>query len=393
MFSQTLAVTMINLRSIPQRWALSLATVFSIALVVAVLLGFLAMANGFRATLSSTGSDDVAIMLRGGSQAELNSGLSLDQQRLIEEAPGIARDAAGEAIVSGELYVIVDGIKRSSQTEANLPLRGVGAAAPSLRGNFSIVEGRMFEVGSNELLVGQSVQREFEGFDLGQSIRLGTNDWVVVGTFSTGGSVFESEIWADLGTIQNLYQRGTSIQSIRAQLASPEAIEELRTYAENEPRLNLDINNEVEYFAEQAGGTSDLIMFLGWPLAIAMAVGALAGAWNTMYSSVDTRMKEIATLRAIGFSGSSAAIGTMVESLLLAALGGLVGAMAVYLVFDGISASTLGSGFTQVVFSFAVTGDAVFGGIILALIVGFLGGFVPALRAARVPLLAVHRSS
>ena len=327
MFSQTLAVTMINLRSIPQRWALSLATVFSIALVVAVLLGFLAMANGFRATLSSTGSDDVAIMLRGGSQAELNSGLSLDQQRLIEEAPGIARDAAGEAIVSGELYVIVDGIKRSSQTEANLPLRGVGAAAPSLRGNFSIVEGRMFEVGSNELLVGQSVQREFEGFDLGQSIRLGTNDWVVVGTFSTGGSVFESEIWADLGTIQNLYQRGTSIQSIRAQLASPEAIEELRTYAENEPRLNLDINNEVEYFAEQAGGTSDLIMFLGWPLAIAMAVGALAGAWNTMYSSVDTRMKEIATLRAIGFSGSSAAIGTMVESLLLAALGGLVGAL------------------------------------------------------------------
>lgn len=391
MFSQTIAVTMINLRSIPQRWALSLATIFSIALVVAVLLGFLAMANGFRATLSSTGSDDVAIMLRGGSQAELNSGLSLEQQRLVEEAPGIARDASGEAIVSGELYVIVDGVKRSSQTQANLPLRGVGSAAANLRADYAIVEGRMFEPGTNELVVGQAVQREFEGFEMGQSIRLGTNEWVVVGIFATGGSVFESEIWADLGTIQNLYQRGTSIQSIRAQLTSPEAIEELRAYAEAEPRLNLDINSESEYFADQAGGTSDLIMFLGWPLAIAMAIGALAGAWNTMYSSVDTRMTEIATLRAIGFAGSSAAIGTMVESLFLAALGGLVGAGAVYLIFDGISASTLGGGFTQVVFSFAVTPDAVIGGVVLAMIVGFLGGFVPAIRAARVPLLAVHR--
>lgn len=392
MFSQTIAVTMINLRSIPQRWALSLATIFSIALVVAVLLGFLAMANGFRATLSSTGSDDVAVMLRGGSQAELNSGLSRDDQRVVAEAPAIARDASGEPIVSGELYVIVDGIKRSSQTEANLPLRGVGPLAATLREGYEIVEGRSFEVGSNELVVGQAVQREFAGFDLGQTIRLGTNDWVVVGVFSTGGSVFESEIWADLGTIQNLYQRGSSIQSIRARMTSPEALESLQSFVENEPRLNLDVSSEADYYADQAGGTSDLIMFLGWPLAIAMAIGALAGAWNTMYSSVDTRMKEIATLRAIGFAGSSAAIGTMVESMLLAVLGGLIGAVAVFLVFDGISASTLGGGFTQVVFSFAVTTDAIINGIVLALIIGFAGSIFPAIRAARIPLLAVHRA-
>ncbi|MBR9824789.1 MAG: ABC transporter permease [Alphaproteobacteria bacterium] len=392
MFSQTLAVTMINLRSIPQRWALSLATIFSIALVVAVLLGFLAMANGFRATLSSTGSDDVAVMLRGGSQAELNSGLSRDDQRIVAEAPGIARDAAGEPIVSGELYVIVDGIKRSSRTEANLPLRGVGPLAATLRADYQIVEGRAFEPGSNELVVGQSVQREFSGFDLGQVIRLGTNEWVVVGVFSTGGSVFESEIWADIGTIQNLYQRGTAIQSIRARMTSADAIEGLEAFIENEPRLNLDVTNEAEYYADQAGGTSDLIMFLGWPLAIAMAIGALAGAWNTMYSSVDTRMKEIATLRAIGFAGSSAAIGTMVESMILAVIGGLVGAVAVFLIFDGISASTLGGGFTQVVFSFAVTADAIINGIVLALIIGFAGSIFPAIRAARIPLLAVHRA-
>jgi len=392
MFDQIAAVTLINLRSIPQRALLSAATVFSIALVVMVLLGFLAMSNGFKQTLQGTGAEDVAVMLRTGSQTELNSGLSIEQVRLIEEAPGIARDASGTPIVSGELYVIVDGLKRASQTEANLPLRGVGPAARLLRQGFTIVQGRVYEPGTNELIVGEGIIREFSGFDLGQTVRLGSNEWVVVGIFSTGGSVFDSEIWTDLSVIQNLYQRGTSVQSIRARLTSPEAIEELQAYVESEPRLNLDIQNEVDYFASQAGGTSNLIMYLGWPLAIAMAIGALAGAWNTMYSSVDTRMREIATLRAIGFSGFAAAIGTMVESLFLAGLGGLIGAVGVYLMFNGVSASTLGSGFTQVIFSFAVTADSVITGIILALIVGFLGGIIPAIRAATVPLLAVHRS-
>ena len=391
MIDQILAVTAINLRSIPQRAGLSLATVFSIALVVAVLLGFLAMANGFAATMSSSGREDVAVMLRAGSQAELNSGISREGVRLIEEAPGIARDASDVAIISGELYVIVDGIKRSSQTDANITLRGVGPNAPMLREDFTITAGRMVEPGTNELLVGEAILREFEGFDLGSSIRLGTNEWVVVGLFSTGGSVFESEIWADLPIIQNLYQRGTTVQSIRALLSSPDAIDALREFAENEPRLNLDIESESDFVAGQAGGTADLIRFLGWPLAIAMAIGALAGAWNTMYSSVDARMREIATLRAIGFGGFPAAVGTMVESLLLAATGGLIGSAAVYLLFDGLSASTLGTGFTQIVFTFSVTPDAIGQGMVLALIVGFLGGLIPAIRSATVPLLAVHR--
>ncbi|WP_339740698.1 ABC transporter permease [uncultured Maricaulis sp.] len=392
MFDQIAAVTLINLRSIPQRALLSGATVFSIALVVMVLLGFLAMSSGFSKTMQGTGSADVAVMLRTGSQTELNSGLSVDQMRLIEEAPGIARDANGIPVVSGELFVIVDGIKRASQTEANLPLRGVGPAAQSLRQGFTIVEGRAYEAGTNELIVGEGIIREFAGFDLGQTIRLGSNEWVVVGIFSTGGTVFDSEIWTDLTVIQNLYQRGTSVQSIRARLTSPEAIEDVRAYAENDPRLNLDLQSEVDYFASQAGGTASLITYLGVPLSIAMAIGALAGAWNTMYSSVDTRMREIATLRAIGFSGFAAAFGTMVESLALAGLGGLIGAAGVYLLFNGVSASTLGSSFTQVVFSFAVTPMSVGLGLGLALIVGFLGGIIPAIRAATVPLLAVHRS-
>ncbi|MEO1038084.1 MAG: ABC transporter permease [Pseudomonadota bacterium] len=391
MLQQIAAVTMINLRSIPQRWGMSLATILSIALVVAVLLGFLSMANGFRATISGTGSDDVAVMLRSGSQAELNSGFGRDEVRLMETAPGIARDSADNAILSAELYVIADGRKRSGGLDANLPLRGVGSAAPQLRQGFTLVEGRMFAEGSNELVVGEGVIREFSGFDYGSTIRLGANEWTVVGVFSTGGTVFDSEIWADIGVIQNLYQRGGSFQSMRAQLTSPEAIEALRAFVEAEPRLDLEVSTEKDYFADTAGGTSDLIMFLGWPLAIAMAIGALFGAWNAMYASVDSRITEIATLRTLGFSGFPAFVGTMVEALLLALIGGIVGALATYLVFNGWSASTLaGASFTQIVFSFAVTPTAVMSGIILALAVGFFGGFIPAIRAARVPLLAVH---
>lgn len=390
MLKQTTAVTLLNLRSIPQRWGMSLATVLSIALVVGVLLGFMAMASGFRATMDGAGSDDVVIMLRGGAMAEMNSNISRDEVRLLEVAPGLAASTDGEALLSSELYVVADGIKRTTQTQANLALRGLGRHGPGLRPQFDLVEGRMFEPGSGELVVGQSVQREFEGFALGETVRLGNNNWTVVGVFSTGGSVFDSEIWTDLGVVQNLYQRGSGVQTVRARLNSPDAIEALRAYVENEPRLNLEVLTERAYFARSAGGTSNLIMFLGWPLAFAMAIGALAGAWNAMYASVDARTRELATLRAIGFGGFPAFIAAMVEAVVLAALGGLVGAVATWLLFDGVSASTLGGGFTQVVFAFAVTSDAVVQGVILAIIVGFLGGFVPAIRAASIPLLAVH---
>jgi putative ABC transport system permease protein len=382
MFKQTLAVTAINLKSIPQRPGMSAATVLSIALVVGVLLGFLAMANGFRATVQGTGADDVAVVMRAGSMAELNSNLMREDERLISEAPGIARDADGEPVTSAELYVIVDGVRRASQTTANLPLRGVGPRAPELRDGF--------EPGAAELLVGENVLAEYEGFALGEPIRLGSNTWTVVGIFSTGGTVFDSELWTDAPVVQSLYQRGNSFQSVRARLASPAAIEEVTAYTDAEPRLNVDVQSERAFFASQAGGTVTLIEWVGWPLAILMAIGALAGAWNTMYSSVDARVREIATLRALGFSGFSAFLGTMVESLLLALLGGVIGAVVTWLLFDGLTASTLGSGFTQIVFAFAVTPGAMIAGVFLALAVGLLGGLIPAMRAARVPLLSVH---
>lgn len=386
---QTLAVTSLTLRTIPQRLLMSAAAVLSVALVVAVLLAFLAMSAGFAKTVGGSGADDVAFVIRSGSGAELNSSVTRDQYRLLEEGPGVARDASGAPIASAELYVIVDGIKRSSQTKANLPLRGVGERALEVRQGVEIVEGRMFAPGANEIVVGRAVGQEFQGFELNETVRLGVNEWRVVGVFSMNGSVFESELWADAGVLQNLYDRGSVVQSVRAKLVSPDALAAYKDYVENEPRLQLDVQSEREYYADQAGGLRTLAIF-GWGLGVVMAVGAFAGAWNTMYAAVDGRAREIATLRAIGFSGWSAFVGAMVESVLLAALGGLLGALGAFFLFDGLSAATLGGSFTQVVFEFDIGPQAVVNGVILAVIVGLLGGFFPALRAARTPLLKVR---
>jgi putative ABC transport system permease protein len=390
---QVAAVTLINVKSIPQRFWLSLSTIVAVALVVVVLLSFLAMANGFHRTLTSAGADDVAIVLRGGSQAEINSTVSRDQVRLIEDGPGIARSPEGKPLVSAELYLVVDGVKRSSQTKANLPLRGIGPEGAAVRKGIKIVGGRMFNPGANEIVVGRALLREFQGFEVGQTVGFATSRWTVVGIFEAEGSVFESEIWADLPVVQSLFNRNNILQTVRARLQSPAALATLKRFVDEDPRLKLDVKSEAAYFADQAAQTSDLIQKLGWPLAIAMALGALAGALNTMYSSVAARAVEIATLRAIGFGGFPAFVGTLAESLILATLGGVIGATATYLIFDGFSASTLGASFTQVVFSFKLSPALMAQGVVLALAVGLAGGLLPAIRAARMPIVAGLSSS
>jgi putative ABC transport system permease protein len=387
-FLQMLSVTTINLKSLPQRLFLSLATVIAVGLVVTVLLAFLAMANGFRRTIADSGADDIAVVLRSGSLSEINSVVLLNQVRLIEDGPGIARGADGKPQTSGELYLTVDGIKRSTGTKASLPLRGLGPQGPALRRGVVITAGRMFNPGSNEIIVGKALGKEFGGFDLGKTVTFNSTRWTVVGIFSADGSVFESEIWADLPVLQSLFKRGGAVQTVRARLTSPAAIEALRAYSDNDPRLKLDVMSEAAYFAQQASNTSDLIQKLGWPLAIAMAFGSLAGALNTMYSSVAARATEIATLRAIGFGGFSTFVGTLVESLILAAIGGVIGAAATYLIFDGFTASTMGASFSQVVFNFQLSPRLIGQGLLLALVVGLIGGLFPALRAARMPIVA-----
>ncbi len=383
--SQTIAVIIMNIRSLPRRIWMSAAMVLASAVVVAILLAFLAMAKGFETTLESAGSDDLAIFLRDGSSAELNSVISKEQVSLIETAPGIVKDSEG-SLLSAELYVIVDGIKKSSQTEANIPLRGIDQRGITMRKGFQLTKGRMFATGTNEIIVGNGIIREFDGFDLGQEIHFGKNTWTIVGIFSTGGNVFESELWADVKVIQNFYRRGSSVQTIRARIESIDSIESIKAFIKNEARLNLEVQTESDYFSTQSKSLNYMAIF-GKVISSIMALGALAGALNTMYTSVADRSKEIATLRIIGFSNISAFFGTLFEALTLSAFGGLLGAFIAFLIFDGMNASTLGGNFTQVVFSFKFSNDLLVQGILMALLIGLISGVFPAWRAARMPVL------
>jgi putative ABC transport system permease protein len=382
---QTVALARLNIRSIPLRFWMSVSTVVAIALVVAVLLAFLAMSNGFRQAQRSAGADDIAIVMRDGAQTEINSVVSREQTLLVEDGPGIARQD-GRPLASAEIYVIVDGLRRSNGLRNNLPLRGLAAAGVALRHNIRITQGRMFRAGTNELVAGASVVREFAGFDVGKSLRFGPSTWTVVGVFGDGGTVRESELWADAGSVQSAFNRINVFQTIRARLTAPSQLATLKAFVAADPRLQLDVQSESEYFAEQATRSSDLVQKLGWPLAIIMAIGALAGALNTMYSSVAVRGAEIATLRAIGFGGFATFVGTLCEALVLALAGGILGVIAATLLFNGISASTLGANFTQVVYTFKVTPALCINALSLALVVGLVGGVFPALRAARQPI-------
>jgi len=389
--SQSTAVIVMNIRSLPRRLWMSLAMIFASAVVVAILLAFLAMAKGFEATMQSAGSDDVAFFMRTGSAAELNSSASRDQVNLIENAPGIVKDEQGP-LVSPELYVIVDGVKKSTQIEANIPLRGLNQRGVDMRKGFTLTAGRMFTPGTDELIVGAGILREFDGFDLGQEIRFGKYTWKVVGVFSTGGNVFESELWADAKVIQNLYNRGSSYQTVRARIGSPSDLAAINEYLKSEPRLTHEVQTESAYFATQGKSLQYMAIF-GWVISSIMALGALAGALNTMYTSVSDRAMEIATLRAIGFSHISAFIGTMVEAMTLAVIGSLVGSLAAFIFFDGMNASTLGGSFTQVVFSFQLTSELFVQGISMALVIGFISGVFPAWQAARVPVIVAFQSA
>lgn len=394
MLKQILAIAGLNLRSIPQRWGPSLVIVIGLAGVVAVFTALLAMAQGFTATLQDAGREDSALVLRGGSGAELNSGLGGDSARLVRLAPGIRKDVEGQPLASGELMVITELFRRGeTRSGSNVTLRGVEPAAFALRPQLQIIEGRRFTPGLREVIVGAGIANQFDGVALGQTLRMRGSDWEVVGVFRAGDAN-DSEIWTDTATAQSAFNRGNTISSMRIGLESPAAIETVRAALANEKALTVDVTDERTYYSNQTRGVRGQIMALATLVTAIMAIGAIFAALNTMYSAVATRTREIATLRAIGFGGLPVLVSVMIEAVALAALGGAIGASVAWLLFDNLTVSTLNQGsFTQVVFAFQVSAGLVLTGLVIAVAIGFIGGLLPAIRAARLPVTTALRGN
>jgi putative ABC transport system permease protein len=389
--SQAASVTKFGLLTIPQRRGAVAAAVFGIAGVVAVLVGVLSIGQGFRRAMTVSGSPATALVLRGGSDSEMVSGLSREDTRVVADSTGVARGPDGP-LASAELFVIINLPKRSTGTDANVPLRGVEAAAFQVRDNVRIVQGRMIEWGRNEVVVGAGAAAEFAGLDVGGKLQVGRNEWQVVGVFGAGGGIAESEIWTDAKVLQAAYNRGDSFQSVYAKLTSAGAFDTFKDALTTNPRLNVKVLRQSEYYADQSTAVTRLITSLGVLIAALMAVGAVFGALNTMYSAVSARRREIATLRALGFGGGPVVVSVMFEALLLALAGGGVGGGLAYLAFDGFHTATMNwQSFSQVTFAFAVTPQLLAGGILLAVMIGLAGGLLPAIRAARLPIASALR--
>ena len=381
----------IGIASLPQRWGASMVIVIGIAGVVGVLVAMLAMGEGFQKTLQLTGSQDTAIVLRGGSQAETNSVISREQVPLISSLAGIAKGADGQPLVSPELSQVVNMVTRSDGTDANAQLRGVGDAGWAIRPKVKIVEGRRFETGKRELVVGQGAQAQYVGLEVGSTVELANQDWTVVGKFASGDS-HDSELWADAQTLATTYQR-TAYQSVTVKLDGKDGFTAFKAAMAADPRLKLDVLTTADYYSKQSEGLTKLIKILGTVIGTIMAIGAVFGALNTMYAAVAGRAREIGTLRALGFRGLPVVVAVMLETMLLALLGGLLGGLVAWLAFNNYSVSTLSGNFSQVVFQFRVSPELLWNGLKWALGIGLIGGLFPSLRAARLPVTEALRAA
>ena len=391
---QILAIIWMNLRAVPQRAGSSLVIVIGIAGVVAVLVALLAMAQGFGVTLKATGKADRVLFISAGVTAELSSVLGPDSVPILRELPGVVRDAQGRPLASAEVVVITE-LKRGTgaqRADVNVSLRGVEPAGLRLRPEVQLTQGRWFTPGLREIVVGRGAANQFDGVTLGSVLKFRGSEWTVVGQFASGGDAHESELWTDADTARSAFGRGNSASTVIAQMERAESIEAIRATVKADPRLQVDALPELEYFASQSKQFTQQIGLLTRVVASIMAIGALFGALNSMYSAVSTRQVEIATLRAIGFGGLPVALSVLAEAMLLALTGGVLGALIAYLLFNNMSVSTLGSNFTQVAFNFAVTPALMEKGLGWALAIGLLGGLPPALKAARQPVVEALRA-
>ena len=389
--SQVASITIFNLRSMMQRKGSAAAAIFGIAGVVLVFVAVLSIAQGFRHAMTASGREDTAIVLRSGASSEMMSGLGREETRIVAETAGVARGPQGQ-VASPELFVIIDLPKRSTDTSANVPLRGVEEPAFEVRDGLQIIEGRSFAWGRNEVIVGAGAAREFAGLDLGGSIEVGGEQWAIVGIFEDGGGISESEVWTDARLLQSAYRRGDSFQAVYTKLESAEAFSDFRDDLSTDPRVNVSATRQTDYYSEQSTMVTAIITGLGTLIAVLMGFGAIIGAFNTMYTAVSSRTREIATLRALGFKSGPVVVSVLIESVVLAIIGGLIGGALAYFVFNGFRAATINfQSFSQVAFTFYVTPTLLIQGAILAAFIGLVGGLVPAIHAARMPVAAALR--
>ncbi len=381
-----------NFRSVKARWTSAIVAVLGIAGTVGVFVAMLSLARGFRATLVSSGSKDNALSLRAGATSEMTSGVSLDEVKVMQDAPGIARAADGP-LVSPEAVLMAPIPLRSTGTDANVQLRGVSPNVLEIRKQIKIVQGRMFKPGVAEIVVGKNANISYSGLTLGNTIGLGNTRFQVVGVFDAGGSAFDSEVWADAHLLRSAYNRpDTFFQSVTVHLTSPDALAQVKDALTSDPRLNVDVTREVDYYAKQSTRMTALITVLGGLVAAVMAIGAVFGALNTMYSAVAERGREIATMRALGFGALAVVFSFMIEAVLISFVGGALGCAAV-LPLNGFTTGAMNwQTFSHLAFAFKVTPDLLLGGIIFALAMGVVGGLLPAIHAAARPVAAALRS-
>jgi len=388
-----MATTRLGLQTLPQRFGSSAATLFGIGGVVAVMVGVLSIAEGFRQAITTTGSPENVIVLRSGAESEMMSGLTLEDTKIIADAPGLKR-SGGEPMVSAELFVMLALPKFTTGTDANVPMRGVGPHALEIRDEIKFIEGGPFTPGRTEVVAGAGAAGQFAGLHVGNVLKLSGLEWKVVGIFSDEGGIAESEVWTDAAVLQPAYRRENAFQSVYGKLESVSAFQEFKDALTADPRLNVRVLRQSEFYASQADMLYRIVTGLGTLVAGLMGLGAVFGALNTMYSSVSARTQEIATLRALGFGSIPVVCSVLLESLILSLVGGAIGGGLAYLAFDGYQTATMNwQTFSQVSFAFAVTPALLGQGIVYSALMGLVGGLFPAIRAARMPVAQALRQS
>jgi len=390
--SQIIAVTGVNIRSIPARLGSSTVAVIGIAGVVLVFVAVLSIAEGVNATMKASSDPNLVLILRAGSDTEMTSGLAGEAVRVIQDAPGIARDASGAPLTSPELFVVVDHPLKRGGSAANVPLRGVSPEAFQVHNRLKIVEGRNIEFGKNEIIAGRAAAQQFVNLNVGTTLKWGENTWTLVGIFEEGGAVSESELWCDVKVLQPAYRRGNSYQSVYARLSSGDSFQQLKDALTSNPQITVTPMRAAEYYGSQTEVLQRIIRTIGGIIAVLMGIGAVFGAVITMYTAVASRTREIATLRALGFGSIPVVISVLAESILLGSIGGIIGGAIAWLAFDGYQTATMNfQSFSQIAFSFAVTPQLLLTALLISLVMGTAGGLLPAIRAATLPVVTALR--